>query len=172
MLLEDLLARYSDEAVKFALLSTNYKNDVNITDALFPEAEAHLIRFYTAIAEAEEKFPQEQGKEGEIDERFNEAMSDDFNTALALSDLFGYFKEVKRLTDAGDPRPSAPPCGRTQSCARGKELGEVGRIARADRRARLRGKRRQRGLRAYQNRLTNGKSESTIYKDFMREMRK
>ncbi len=65
LLLEDLLARYSDEAVKFALLSTNYKNDVNITDALFPEAEAHLIRFYTAIAEAEEKFPQEQGKEGE-----------------------------------------------------------------------------------------------------------
>ena len=104
LLLEDLLARYSDEAVKFALLSTNYKNDVNITDALFPEAEAHLIRFYTAIAEAEEKFPQEQGKEGGIDERFNEAMSDDFNTALALSDLFGYFKEVKRLTDAGDPR--------------------------------------------------------------------
>jgi cysteinyl-tRNA synthetase len=31
-------------------------------------------------------------------------MSDDFNTALALSDLFGYFKEVKKLLDANDPR--------------------------------------------------------------------
>jgi len=31
-------------------------------------------------------------------------MSDDFNTALALSDLFGYFKEAARLTAAGDPR--------------------------------------------------------------------
>ena len=31
-------------------------------------------------------------------------MSDDFNTALALSDLFGYFKEASRLLAAGDPR--------------------------------------------------------------------
>ncbi|MCM1441460.1 MAG: cysteine--tRNA ligase [Roseburia sp.] len=104
LLLEDLLARYSDEAVKFALLSTNYKNDVNVTDTLFPEAEAHLIRFYTIIDEAEKKFPAENGKAEEIDRRFDSAMSDDFNTALALSDLFGYFKEIKKLTDAGDPR--------------------------------------------------------------------
>lgn len=104
LLLEDLLARYSDEAVKFALLSTNYKNDVNVTDSLFPEAEEHLTRFYAAIDEAEKKFPEEQGKETEIDKRFDLAMSDDFNTALALSDLFGYFKEIKKLTDAGDPR--------------------------------------------------------------------
>ena len=32
------------------------------------------------------------GKAAEIDERFDADMSDDFNTALALSDLFGYFK--------------------------------------------------------------------------------
>lgn len=104
LLLEDLLAKYSDEAIKLALLSTNYKNDVNITDALFPEAEVHLFRFYTVIAEVEKKFPAEREKETEIDRRFDRAMSDDFNTALALSDLFGYFKEIKKLTDAGDPR--------------------------------------------------------------------
>ena len=104
LLLEDLLKQYSNEAVKFALLSTGYRGDINITDSLFPEAEAHLRRFYELIARAEEMFPYEKGGEESIDKRFDEAMSDDFNTALALSDLFGYFKEVSRLLAERDPR--------------------------------------------------------------------
>ena len=31
-----------------------------------------------------------------IDDEFNACMSDDFNTALALSNLFGYFKDLKK----------------------------------------------------------------------------
>ncbi len=104
LLLEDLLKQYSNEAVKFALLSTGYRGDINITDSLFPEAEAHLRRFYELIARAEEAFPDEKGGEESIDKRFDEAMSDDFNTALALSDLFGYFKEVSRLLAERDPQ--------------------------------------------------------------------
>ena len=104
LLLEDLLKQYSNEAVKFALLSTGYRGDINITDSLFPEAEAHLRRFYELIARAEEAFPDEKGGEESIDKRFDEVMSDDFNTALALSDLFGYFKEVSRLLAERDPR--------------------------------------------------------------------
>ena len=104
LLLEDLLKEYSNEAIKFALLSTGYRGDINITDNLFPDAEAHLRRFYTLIARAEEQFPDETGGEEDIDKRFDEAMSDDFNTALALSDLFGYFKEVSRLLQENDPR--------------------------------------------------------------------
>ena len=104
LLLEDLLKEYSNEAIKFALLSTGYRGDINITDNLFPDAEAHLRRFYTLIASAEEQFPDETGGEEDIDRRFDEAMSDDFNTALALSDLFGYFKEVSRLLSENDSR--------------------------------------------------------------------
>ena len=104
LLMEDLLKKYSGDAVKFALLSANYRGDLNITDNLFPDAEAHLIRFYTLIKEAEEKFPEETGKEEDIDKAFDDAMCDDFNTALALADLFGYFKEVARLMAKGDPK--------------------------------------------------------------------
>ncbi len=104
LLLEDLLARYSPDAIKFALLSTNYKNDINVTDNLFPDAEEHLTRFYALIKAAEEKFPDERGLEEEIDQAFDRAMSDDFNSARALADLFGYFKEVKRLLDANDQK--------------------------------------------------------------------
>ena len=104
LLLSDLLDKYSPEALKFALLSANYRNDVNITDELFPQAEAHVARFYDLIARAEAQFPAESGREEAIDKKFNEAMSDDFNTALALSDLFGYFKEVSRLLAENDPK--------------------------------------------------------------------
>ncbi len=104
VLMEDVLARYSDEAMKFALLSSNYRGDLNITDDLFPNAEAHLVKFYTLIDKIETAFPTEEGGMSEIDAKFDEAMSDDFNTALALSDLFGYFKEAAKLLAEGDPK--------------------------------------------------------------------
>ncbi len=104
LLLGDLMDKFSPDALKFALLSNNYRNDVNITDDLFPSAEAHVARFYSLIARAESMFPDETGKEEEIDKKFDTAMEDDFNAALALADLFGYFKEVGRLLDAGDSK--------------------------------------------------------------------
>ena len=103
LLMEDILAKYSDEALKFALLSSNYRADLNITDDLFPDAEAHLVRFYTLIGKIEAAFPAEEGGMSAIDEKFNAAMSDDFNTALALADLFGYFKEAGKLLAENDP---------------------------------------------------------------------
>ncbi len=104
LLLSDVLDRYSAEALKFALLSANYRGDVNITDSFFSDAEAHLVRFYGVIAAAERAFPGETGKEAAIDEKFDEAMSDDFNTARAIADLYGYFKEASRLLAEGDAR--------------------------------------------------------------------
>ena len=104
LLLEDLLAKYSNEAIKFALLSSGYRGDLNITDNLFPDAESHLTRFYTLIEKAEAAFPNEKCGYEEIDKKFDLAMSDDFNTALALSDLFGYFKDVSKYLSENDPK--------------------------------------------------------------------
>ena len=115
LLLNELLEKYSDEAIKFALLQTNYRNDINITDDLFPEAEKHLREFYALLATVDTVMEQFRGKEltieGEdaaraeacakkVDDEFNACMDDDFNTALALSNLFGYFKEMKKLLTA------------------------------------------------------------------------
>lgn len=104
LLLDDLMDKFSPDALKFALLSAGYRGDVNVTDDLFPSAEAHVMRFYALIARAEERFPGERGMETEIDKRFDAAMEDDFNAALALADLYGYFREVARLLEAGDAR--------------------------------------------------------------------
>ena len=102
IVLSDLLDEYNYEAVKFALLSTNYKNDVNITPDFFTEAEKHMYGFYKIIAEVEKSELKSDKFTESIDKEFDEAMSDDFNTALALSNLFGYFKTVKAELAAND----------------------------------------------------------------------
>ena len=100
LLLKDLLDKYSNETIKFALLQTNYRGDINVTDNLFPDAEKHLIEFYSVIKLALDNGIKLDGEYKEIDEQFNIAMSDDFNTALAISNLFGYFKKAKSKVNA------------------------------------------------------------------------
>ncbi len=102
LLLEDLLKKYTNEAIKFALLQTNYRNDINITDSLFPEAERHLTEFYKVLKASEDKFGKGTGGNEKIDAAFDKCMDDDFNTALALSDLFGIFKGISAKIAAGD----------------------------------------------------------------------
>ena len=107
LLLSDLLAKYSNEAIKFALLQTNYRNDINVTDDLFPEAEKHLYDFYSVLLAVEKADFAGAGDDFKgveyIDEQFNSCMADDFNTALAISNLYGYFKDLKKLLESKDP---------------------------------------------------------------------
>ncbi len=102
LLLKDLLDKYSPETIKFALLQTNYRGDINVTDNLFPDAEAHLYDFYKIIKSAEDKFGAIAGENKDIDLSFDKAMDDDFNTALAISNLFGLFKSIKSKINNGD----------------------------------------------------------------------
>ena len=102
LLMSDLLKKYSNETIKFALLQTNYRNDINVTDNLFPDAEKHLYEFYKVFYSAIKQGIAVDGEYPEIDQKFDEALSDDFNTALALSELFAYFKKIKSLIASGD----------------------------------------------------------------------
>ncbi len=102
LLLEDLLKKYTNEAIKFALLQNNYRNDINITDGLFPESERHLTEFYTIIKRVEDEFGKGSRGNAEIDAVFDKDMDEDFNTALALSELFGLFKSVAAKLAKGD----------------------------------------------------------------------
>ena len=102
IVLTELLDTYNAEVIKFALLSTNYKNDINITDNLFPDAEKHMYDFYKIIALAENMSGEKLSEELPINAEFDTAMSDDFNTALALSNLFSYFKAIKSKVNKND----------------------------------------------------------------------
>ena len=104
LVLHDLLEKYHPEVIKFALLQTNYRGDINVTDNLFPDAEKHITGFYKIIDSVYSTF----GTQGEdvdhqgIQDSFKQAMDDDFNTAKALANLFGIFKKIKSKVNTGD----------------------------------------------------------------------
>ena len=93
--IQELLDKYGAEVIRFGILQTNYKNDVNITNSLFPEAEKHLIEFYKVLSDVEKLGVKTDKVNPSIDQDFNAAMDDDFNTAKALANLYGYFKTMK-----------------------------------------------------------------------------
>ncbi len=102
LFLKDLLDKYGNETIKLALLQTNYRGDINVTDSLFPDAEKHLYDFYKVFKAAIDANIAIEGEYPEIDEQFNKCMDDDFNTALAISNLYGYFKTARAMLANGD----------------------------------------------------------------------
>jgi cysteinyl-tRNA synthetase len=64
---------------------------------LVVDAEKHLYEFYKVFILAMNSGVEICGDYPEIDQAFDNALSDDFNTALALSELFAYFKKIKAL---------------------------------------------------------------------------
>jgi cysteinyl-tRNA synthetase len=102
LFLKDLLDKYSAEVIKFALLQTNYRGDINVTDDLYPDAEKHLLDFYGVFKKAIDQGVTIDGENAEIDKAVDLAMDDDFNTALAISNLYGLFKSAKAKLNSGD----------------------------------------------------------------------
>ena len=104
--LDDVLNKYHNEIIRFALLQTNYRNDINITDDLFEESKKHMVNFYKILQSVENFKTSNNINNSEyneaIDLDFNEAMDDDFNTARALANLFGYFKQMKTKLSTND----------------------------------------------------------------------
>ena len=100
--IQELLDKYGAEVIRFGILQTNYKDDVNITSSLFPEAEKHLIEFYKVLNDVEKLGVKTDKVNPAIDQDFNAAMDDDFNTAKALANLYGYFKTMKAKFAAND----------------------------------------------------------------------
>lgn len=97
ILLRDILEQYDNEVIRFAVLQTNYRNDINITDNLFSDAEKHMVHFYEILKQVDML---NTGRDAtinkQIDAEFDEAMSDDFNMAVAIANLFKYFKVIKQ----------------------------------------------------------------------------
>lgn len=104
-LVRDILAEYTPDALRYFLLSTHYRSPLDFSDARLEEANRSLERLSTAI---ENLLYLEKCEEGICDEAAAEllkkaeayaeeyelAMSDDFNTSLASSVMFGLSKEI------------------------------------------------------------------------------
>lgn len=101
--IKQLLDKYHPDIIRFVLLQNNYKSDLNIIDGVFEENEKHIYNFYKIFHNIDSlKIQEEIGCEKQsedfytkIETAFNDAMSNDFNTSVALSHLFKYFDEMK-----------------------------------------------------------------------------
>lgn len=104
----DAIEKYGSQVVRFFLASTHYRSPIDFNDANLKQAKRRLKRLLDAI---EKLNALEETEEGDADsevllqqaervkERFEEAMDDDFNTALAISALFDLVKEINRYVE-------------------------------------------------------------------------
>ncbi|ARU93308.1 cysteine--tRNA ligase [Tatumella citrea] len=91
----DVLKHYDAETVRYFLMSGHYRSQLNYSEDNLKQARAALERLYTALRNTN---PQAEAAEGaEFEQRFRDAMNDDFNTPEAYSVLFDMGREVNRL---------------------------------------------------------------------------
>lgn len=104
-LVKDILEHFSGETVRFFILSTHYRSPLDFSDERLVESNRGLERLRTAIENLQyvTKLPSAPPDEdsamltsaaSQAIEDFQAAMDDDFNTALAVSVLFGLGKEI------------------------------------------------------------------------------
>jgi cysteinyl-tRNA synthetase len=113
--IREVLDKFDPEVVRFFLLSTHYRSPIEFSDDQLREGETSLDRYYTIVVrindflEKEYDVKEDFTKAGKVfrnillscGEKFEEAMDDDFNTALALGYVFELVREANRFLDAG-----------------------------------------------------------------------
>jgi cysteinyl-tRNA synthetase len=111
--IKEVLDKFDPEVVRFFLLSTHYRSPIEFSDEQLREAESSIDRYYTTVVRINDFLEKkESGKEEFSDagkifeelllsfrEKFEEAMDDDFNTALALGHIFELIREANRFLD-------------------------------------------------------------------------
>ncbi|WP_281539859.1 cysteine--tRNA ligase [Selenomonas noxia] len=102
---KDILKEFPGEVIRFFILQTHYRSPLDFSDERLHEAQAALDRLHNV----HDVIVELSGREGTADTAaelaaqaetflhdFDAAMDDDFNTALAISQMFGLAKEINR----------------------------------------------------------------------------
>jgi len=105
--LRDLLNKgYNPIAIRYLLLATHYRQQLNFTFDGLESAKNALQRLYDFVdnlklVKGEKDNPETQMLLQKAKEDFEGALDDDLNTSEALGALFSLIKEVNRLMDEG-----------------------------------------------------------------------
>ena len=101
----DLVKKYGTNAVRYFLISSNYRTEINLTEKSLLSAKVTVNKLIDFVDKMKElKVSGEYNKEikEKIDEarkKFEESMDDDFNTPLALAAIFDLVGEVNKAID-------------------------------------------------------------------------
>ncbi|MDX1538143.1 cysteine--tRNA ligase [Arsukibacterium sp.] len=94
---KDVLAEYNAEAVRYFLLSSHYRSQLNYSAENLNQAHAALGRLYTALRNVTPSHSIDL--KSPYIAQFKAAMDDDFNTPEALPVLFELAREVNRFKE-------------------------------------------------------------------------
>lgn len=97
ILLADLLNEFDRDTIRITLLQNHYKSDMNIMDGIFNTFERKIYDYYVLFDKLSkiDAEPNENSEEFEtIVAEFNEAMDNDFNTAIAVANLLQYYAKM------------------------------------------------------------------------------
>ena len=101
--IRDALKKYNYEVLKYVFFQKHYTSDIDLLDDDYRVAEKHLYYFYDTIAKANEVVSNyadnttnylEDYNPEDIRNKFIEAMDDDFNTPIVISELHSIFKYI------------------------------------------------------------------------------
>jgi len=102
---KDILKEFPGEVIRFFILQTHYRSPLDFSDERLREAQTALDRLRNANAVVAELTQREGTADTGVElaaqaetflRDFDAAMDDDFNTALAISQMFGLAKEINR----------------------------------------------------------------------------
>lgn len=88
----DVLKVYDAETVRYFLLTSHYRSQLNYSEDNLNQAHASLERLYTALRDT----PEGAAQASAWTEKFDAAMDDDFNTPEALVVLFDLARELNK----------------------------------------------------------------------------
>ena len=112
--IREVLERYPAEVLRYFLLASHYRSELNFSDAALEQAWDGLRRFYRALQDqpiivADKNHPAFQ--------RYLQVMADDFNTPEALAVMFDLVRELNSAAADQQPQLAA------QLRAMGESLG-------------------------------------------------
>lgn len=104
--LREVLDKYDAEVVRYLLISSHYRSEIDYSQDSLQEAKSGLDRFYNALKDfaAIEPATQAQLEASSFYDRFIASMDDDFNTREALSAMYDL---VRALNVESDPARKA-----------------------------------------------------------------
>ena len=94
--IREVMARYLPEVIRFFILSSHYRSQLNYSDGHLDEAKTSLTRLYTSLRDID---PGEGALEPGYRQRFEQVMDDDFNTREAITLFHEIAGEINRLQD-------------------------------------------------------------------------
>ena len=112
---KEILEKYDPEVVRCFLISTHYRSPIEFSDAQLNEAEISIDRYYSTVMRIQDFMETAENTKATLTVsefenllsstkgKFEDAMNDDFNSALAIGGIFELIRETNKFLDS---RPS------------------------------------------------------------------